>query len=100
MITRDRLAALDVWKLAPLSGQWYVLETNYDHWAPPPADDNRRDPGMKAMNSTGRAAISPDALFTVLSTPPVLNDQTTYTNIMSATQPDLYRAVIRGSNFE
>ena len=100
VITRDRLAALDVWKLAPLSGQWYVLETNYDHWAPPPADDNRRDPGMKAMNSTGRAAISPDALFTVLSTPPVLNDQTTYTNIMSATQPDLYRAVIRGSNFE
>ena len=98
VITRDRLAALDVWKLAPLSGQWYVLETNYDHWGPPPADDDRRDPGMKAMNSTGRAAISPDTLFTVLSTPPVLNDGTTYTNIMSAATPDLYHAVIRNTN--
>ena len=95
VITRDRLAALDVWKLAPLSGQWYVLETNYDHWGPAPATDDRRDPGMKAMNSTGRAAISPDTLFTVLSTPPVLNEHTIYTNIMSAATPEMYRAVVR-----
>jgi hypothetical protein len=22
--------------------RWFEVETNYDHWAPPPADDNRR----------------------------------------------------------
>ena len=97
VITRDRTAALDVWSLAPMSGRWYVLETNYDHWAPPPADDDRRDPGIRAMNATGRAAISGDTLFKVLSISPVLNDGTTYTNIMSAAQPDLYHTVIRST---
>ena len=78
-----------------MSGRWYVLETYYDHWAPPLADDDRRDPGIRAMNTTGRVAISGDTLFKVLSISPVLNDGTTYTNIMSAAQPDLYHAVIR-----
>lgn len=22
--------------------RWFEVETNYDHWAPPPADDDRR----------------------------------------------------------
>ena len=95
VITRDRTAALDVWSLAPMSGRWYLVETNYDHWTPPPANDDRRDPVIRAMNATGRAAISGDTLFKVLSISPVLNDGTTYTNIMSAAKPDLYHAVIR-----
>ena len=100
VITRDRTAALDVWKLDPTKGQWYVLETNYDHWVPPPPDDDRRDPGIKAMNDTGRENLSGDTLFKVLSTHPVLNDGTTYTTIMSAAQPDLYHTVIRFKDTE
>ena len=95
VITRDRTAAFDVWSLAPMSGRWYLVETNYDHWTQPPANDDRRDIAIKAMNATGRAAISGDTLFKVLSISPVLNNGTTYTNIMSAAQPDLYHAVIR-----
>ena len=95
VITRDRTAALDVWRLDPMKGQWYVLETNYDHWVPPPPDDDRRDPGIRAMNDTGRENLSGDTLFKVLSTHPVLNDNTLYTTIMSAAQPDLYRTVVR-----
>ena len=95
VITRDRLAAVDIWKLSPNSGQWYVLETNYDHWLPAPAIDDRRDPGMRAMNETGRTNISGDTLFKVLSTPPVLNLETVYTNIMSAATPYMYRAIVR-----
>ena len=95
VITRDRLAAVDIWKLSPNSGQWYVLETNYDHWLPAPAIDDRRDPGMRAMNETGRTDISGDTLFKVLSTPPVLNLKTVYTNIMSAATPYMYRAIVR-----
>ena len=84
VITRDRTAALDKWYMSPdKANQWYVLETNYDHWNAPPADDNRRDPGVKSMEAVGREGISYDTLFQVLSTSPVLNNGTTYTTIMS-----------------
>ena len=78
-----------------MSGRWYIVETNYDHWAPTPANDGRRDIAIKGMNATGRAAISRDTLFKVLSIFYVRSNGTTYTNIMSAAEPDLYHAVIR-----
>ena len=83
VITRDRAAALDKWYLNPEKGQWYLLETNYDHWKEPPSDDDRRHPGIKMMNSLGQESINFDSLFKVLSTEPVLNNKTTYTTIMS-----------------
>ena len=95
VITRDRAAAVDIWRLNTIEGRWFLVETNYDHWEPPPADDDRRDPANKAMNGTGRANLNGSSLFTVLSTPPVLNDGTTYTLIMSAAMPDLYNTWVR-----
>ena len=83
VITRDRTAALDKWFMHPDKGQWYVLETNYDHWNAPPSDDDRRDPGVKAIDAVGRGSIDFDTLFRVLSTKPVLNNGTTYTTVMS-----------------
>ena len=97
VITRDRAYALDIWKIDPLNGHWYVVETNYDHWKPPSPDDDRRDPAMMALNMTGRRNINAETLFQVLSTPPVLNPRTTYTTIMSAADPSLYYSVIRHS---
>ena len=95
VITRDRIAALDLWRLDAEHGRWFLVETNYDHWLPPPSDDNRRDPAIKAMNMTTRAGLSPTTLFKVMSTPPVLNSGTTYTVIMSAAKPDLYNSWVR-----
>ena len=95
VITRDRIAALDMWRLDSEHGRWFLVETNYDHWLPPPSDDNRRDPAIKAMNETTRAGLTPTSLFKVMSTPPVLNSGTAYTVIMSAGQPDLYNAWVR-----
>lgn len=84
VITRDRIAAIDKWYMDPSKpNQWYVLETNYDHWNKPPSGDNRRDPGIKSMNAIGRSGINYDTLFEVLSTSPILNKGTTYTTIMS-----------------
>ena len=97
VITRDRSHAADVWEVGSQEGQWYLVETNYDHWKAPPSGDNRRDPAIAAMNATGQANINGDTLYKVLSTPPVLNDGTTYTTIMSAAKPDLYYADIRFS---
>ena len=95
VITRNRIAALDMWRLNLSEGRWFLVETNYDHWEKPPASDDRRDPAIKAMNETGRSRVNTETLFQVLSTPPVLNDGTTYTVTMSASIPELYNAWIR-----
>ena len=95
VITRDRIAALDLWRLDSEHGRWFLVETNYDHWVPPPADDNRRDPAIKAMNATTRAGLNSTSLFKVMSTPPVLNSGTTYTVIMSAAKPEIYNSWVR-----
>uniref|UniRef100_A0A671YNA4 N-acylethanolamine-hydrolyzing acid amidase n=1 Tax=Sparus aurata TaxID=8175 RepID=A0A671YNA4_SPAAU len=42
VITRDRTGPADIWPLEPCrEGRWYRVETNYDHWLPPPARDHR-----------------------------------------------------------
>ena len=95
VITRDRIAALDIWWLDSSQSHWFLVETNYDHWGPPPRSDDRRDPAIKAMNELGQGNVSTTSLFHVLSTPPVLNDGTTYTVTMSASIPELYNVWIR-----
>lgn len=102
VITRNRTHADDsrgiqngVWELDLPAGNWWRLETNYDHWNPPPKDDDRRDPANNAMAAIGQSNINADTLFDkVLSLPPVLNDDTKYTTIMSA-DLDLYHVVVR-----
>ncbi|MBN3295537.1 NAAA amidase, partial [Amia calva] len=42
VVTRNRRGAADIWPLNPLNGEWYRVETNYDHWTTPPPDDDRR----------------------------------------------------------
>ena len=95
VITRNRIAALDIWWLDSSKEHWFLVETNYDHWGPPPKSDDRRDPAIKAMNEIGQGNVSVASLFHVLSTPPVLNDGTTYTVTMSASIPELYNVWIR-----
>ncbi|KAM9330414.1 acid ceramidase [Gastrophryne carolinensis] len=86
VITRSRKASLHFWELDTQKGEWYVLETNYDHWERPLPIDNRRDPGMKCMNRTTQKNISFSTIYDVLSTKPVLNKLTTYTTLMSITE--------------
>ncbi|XP_013371705.1 PREDICTED: N-acylethanolamine-hydrolyzing acid amidase isoform X2 [Chinchilla lanigera] len=73
VITRDRGGPADIWPLDPLNGAWFRVETNYDHWKPVPKTDDRRTPAIKALNATGQAHLSLEALFQVLSVVPVYN---------------------------
>jgi hypothetical protein len=87
VITRSQHEVVDTWHLNSTSSgieKWYLLETNYDHWVPPPANDDRRTPGMKAMNATTQARISAETLLDVLVIDPVCNDETVYSATMSA----------------
>ena len=95
VITRNRIAARDIWRVDSSKERWFLVETNYDHWEPPPPSDDRRDPAINAMNEIGQGNISTSSLYHVLSIPPVLNDDTTYTVTMSASIPELYNAWIR-----
>ncbi|XP_063281897.1 N-acylethanolamine-hydrolyzing acid amidase-like [Pelobates fuscus] len=65
VITRNRNGPADIWPLDPLYGEWFHVETNYDHWTNPPPTDDRRTPAIKAMNATGQANITLDSLYRV-----------------------------------
>ena len=95
VITQNRTMGIDVWRLNAEQGRWFLVETNYDHWKQPPASDDRRDPAINGMKKIGQAGLNDQTLFNVLSTPPVLNDGTIYTTIMSASDPTLYKGWIR-----
>lgn len=95
VITRDRTGPADIWPLDPLNGGWYRVETNYDHWLPPPARDKRRDAACKALNATGQDSINMETLTKVLSLRPVCNGITVYTTTMSAASPEKYNTIVR-----
>ncbi|PNI82838.1 NAAA isoform 6 [Pan troglodytes] len=65
VITRNRDGPADIWPLDPLNGAWFRVETNYDHWKPAPKEDDRRTSAIKALNATGQANLSLEALFQV-----------------------------------
>ncbi|XP_072352407.1 N-acylethanolamine-hydrolyzing acid amidase-like isoform X2 [Scyliorhinus torazame] len=63
IITRNLNGPVDIWPLMPKKGQWYRVETNYDHWEPPPPYDDRRTPANHALNATGQKNINLPTLF-------------------------------------
>ncbi|XP_068134759.1 acid ceramidase [Hyperolius riggenbachi] len=86
VITRARRSSLNFWELDTRKGEWYVLETNYDHWTSPPFYDDRRAPAMECLKKTGQKKISFATVYDVLSTKPILNKLTSYTTIMSISE--------------
>ncbi|CAF96894.1 unnamed protein product [Tetraodon nigroviridis] len=95
VITRDRTGPVDIWPLEPINGGWFRVETNYDHWLPPPARDHRREAASLALNATGQEGINLKTLYQVLSLVPVCNKITVYTTTMSAAAPEKYSTLVR-----
>ncbi|XP_061584663.1 N-acylethanolamine-hydrolyzing acid amidase-like [Cololabis saira] len=94
VITRDRKGPADIWPLDPLNGAWYRVETNFDHWLPPPSTDHRREAANKALNATGQANLNMSSVYQVLSLFPVCNGITIYSTLMSAAAPENYTTVM------
>lgn len=84
VLTRDREFTRDDWKMPnPTGPAWYLLQTNYDHWLPDPVHDARRTYGDNHMNQLGQPlGASLDGIFDVLSTWPVMNNNTCQTVMM------------------
>jgi len=92
VITRNRENAADVWMLSVSEGRWFLVETNWDHWKPP--GDDRRQTAINGMNNCGHTGDTLACMYSVLSTPNVLNSGTTYTTLMSASN-STYTTTIR-----
>jgi len=86
VVTRDRTQAVDVWKYGVPDvrcADWYLVETNYDHWLPDNTKDPRQTQAIAALNNMGRANLNATNLFNnVLQTPNVLNTGTQYSIII------------------
>ena len=67
---------------------FYVLETNYDHWEPPPPFDDRRYPGEMCMDEIGSKGVQWYSLYNVLNGIPNRNRLTTYTTLMDTETGD------------
>ena len=77
---------VDIWSLTHeiANGTFFLLQTNYDHGKPPPAFDNRRDPGRLCMEQLTPSGFSFNGLYNVLNAVPNLNRLTTFTTLMHA----------------
>ena len=95
VISRARDKADDVWYIGRGANQssgdtaqtWYRLQTNYDHWQPPPKADDRRAPGYANMDALLPAGVGLDGsglLKRVMEQWPTKNMHTDYTAVMSA----------------
>lgn len=78
VITRNQSSVVDTWRfntnpISPDFDRWFLIETNYDHWTKPPANDNRRDPGIAAMKKTTQGNLNYETLLDVMSVDPVCN---------------------------
>ncbi|KAL3082964.1 hypothetical protein niasHS_010766 [Heterodera schachtii] len=88
IISRDRFGAADVFFLDYLHHRWFLVETNSDPWER--TTDKRRTKAAQCLRLVGQRLISPIALSSrVLAIPPVRNEQTIFTTVMSAEQPNL-----------
>jgi hypothetical protein len=91
VIARNRLDNQNVWFLDP-PNTWFLSITNHDHWqdsVPEKIDQDqdhtiaRLDCAKEKMTEFGRDKMSLETLNQVLLTPPVLNQFTLYTSLMS-----------------
>jgi len=93
VITRDRMWTANFWQLD--EDRWFEVETNYDHWVP--AKDPRRHAAEAIIEKIGNKTMSLSGIMEALSTPPVVNSQTTYTTLMMPANGN-YTTWVRNEN--
>uniref|UniRef100_A0A7S3ZDY4 Acid ceramidase N-terminal domain-containing protein n=1 Tax=Lotharella globosa TaxID=91324 RepID=A0A7S3ZDY4_9EUKA len=89
VVTRERQSAVDTMYMSDTRNEnvWFLLQTNYDHWEKPPADDTRRNYTAAHMRDLGQGAVSVQSVFDLVSAWPTQNAETTS---VSATNPHVH----------
>ncbi|CAG9540251.1 unnamed protein product [Cercopithifilaria johnstoni] len=81
IITRDRWKTADLECIDSQKGQWFLVETNFDHWKV--NKDKRRKTAEKALQRIGKHAITYKKMLHILSLHPVENNYTIFSTVMS-----------------
>jgi len=97
VISRNRENSSDIWTIN-YPNEWFLVQTNYDHWTEAPWYDDRIDPGVKGMKAIGMKNLTLDSMFSVLSTKPIFNLMTTY-SILSCPADSIYKSYTRWCKF-
>ena len=81
------------------ASNYFIAQTNYDHWQPDPAEDPRRTALEHYLNDMGpHVGTSTMGLFAAISTYPVHNPHTAYTAVMQP-KTGLLTSFVRTSMF-
>lgn len=87
VVTRDRLDTADLWQLNET--QWWLVQTNFDHWLTPPARDNKRaQTAISYIEAQTPAGMNFSTLYETLSQYPVLNPTTVFTSLLDPVTGD------------
>ncbi|UJR21255.1 hypothetical protein I4U23_024350 [Adineta vaga] len=81
IISRSRRTSLHIKRLGE-DNQWFLIQTNSDHWRQPLLSDDRFSSANKCMQIQGKTDVTFKSLFNVLSSRPMLNKLTIYTTLM------------------
>jgi len=73
-------------------GGWYLVQTNFRPWGH--TGDGRKLKATEMLDEAGQAGANLDYIFQVLSTPPVLADDTVYSVKMHTLQ-ESYDSTVR-----
>jgi len=86
VLSRNRESTDNYWDVSNSQSNWFVSQTNFDHWKTCPTTECRFQTAQASMNKIGWANMDLDGLNAVLLTPPVLNNLTLYTALMIPSQ--------------
>lgn len=81
VITRNRKYVADLKELDEVN--WYIVQTNYDHWLSQPEDDDRYNPNIERLELIGKAHVDEDQVHRLMTMKPTLNSDTVHTAIMN-----------------
>lgn len=85
VLTKDRDSPkADIWTMADSGYEWFLVETNYDHWKNAPFFDDRRTPAINCLHNVTQKNADFAGIFDVLSSQPNLNKLTAYTALMNS----------------
>lgn len=94
ILTRNRRGLADRWSLYQdpakdtkrinIQPGWFRLQTNFNHWEPPPTWDDRRTPGVKHVEEFCNGTVGQESVMKVMSAWPTKSHHTDITSVMCA----------------
>lgn len=83
VLTRNRRYLSDLWEID--EENWFLLQTNYDHWLPQPQNDDRVTIPVQRINELGQDNVNEDTLYHLLSIEPTFRPTTLFSAVGNPT---------------